>query len=423
MKTILTSAALGLIGVVWATRATAEEPELPTRVTLEQLLALFDGHSPRTASLRAAIAVTAAERISAEALPNPTLSYGGVHLLSGTSTGAETQHQWTIEQPLLLFGQRGARRTLAERQVDAETAHVAATLAEQRYALRQAFIHLVARQEQVSILKEAIIDVERIETIVKGRAAAGDRSRYDVARVEVEARTLRTALAAAGADVEDAAGVIATTVGFPSWRPEAAGGLEPGNVPTEPERLWQLAEQQHPALAASRGRERAARAGLAVAQKEAWPVPSVTGGALVTDNAGGVSAVFGLSIPIPLFDRNQGAVARATAEVAAEALGSAADTAETRAQIDRTAQVLVKRRAVVAMMDTEVIHGLPALRTMAENAYREGRGDLLELLDAFRSQKDSRLLHLQLREQAKLAEAEVIFAAGLDSPTPVVSDR
>src|ERR1051325_1249441 len=76
---------------------------VPTDVTLDQGLKLLEERSPRTAAERSSIAVAAADRITARTLPNPTLSYGGVHLLQGLSTGATTQHQFVVEQPLLLF--------------------------------------------------------------------------------------------------------------------------------------------------------------------------------------------------------------------------------------------------------------------------------------------------------------------------------
>ena len=53
---------------------------------------------------------------------------------------------------------------------------------------------------------------------------------------------------------------------------------------------------------------------------------------------------------------------------------------------------------------------------MAEDAYREGSADILELLDAMRSQKDIAIAHVQQLEVAKLAEESLVAAAGLDAP-------
>jgi outer membrane protein TolC len=54
------------------------------------------------------------------------------------------------------------------------------------------------------------------------------------------------------------------------------------------------------------------------------------------------------------------------------------------------------------------------LRQMAEDAYREGSADILELLDAMRSLKDIQLAHVQQLESTKLAEETVVSVADLD---------
>ena len=89
---------------------------LPATVTLDEVLRLLEERSPRTAAERAAIPVAAAERITAQTLPNPTVSYGGAFLVSGLSTGATTQHQMVAEQPLLMFHQRPARLDAADKR-------------------------------------------------------------------------------------------------------------------------------------------------------------------------------------------------------------------------------------------------------------------------------------------------------------------
>src|SRR3954470_15786000 len=86
--------------------AQAGPAALPKNVLVDDVLTLLDQRSPRTAADRASIPVAAADQITARTLPNPTVSYGGVHLVSGLSTGAFTQHQLIVEQPLLLFHQR-----------------------------------------------------------------------------------------------------------------------------------------------------------------------------------------------------------------------------------------------------------------------------------------------------------------------------
>src|SRR5690349_13136276 len=80
--------------VVIARGVSADQPgsTLPATVTLAQVMQLLNERSPRTLAERASVNVVAADRITAKTWPNPSLSYGGLHLVSGSSTGAVTQH-------------------------------------------------------------------------------------------------------------------------------------------------------------------------------------------------------------------------------------------------------------------------------------------------------------------------------------------
>jgi cobalt-zinc-cadmium efflux system outer membrane protein len=370
-------------------RAQVAAQELPAQVTLDDVLKLLDERSPRTVAGRASIAVAAADRITAATLPNPTVSYGGVHLATGLSTGAVTQHQFLVEQPLLFLHQRQARLEVADANIDAEEARVSDALASRRLSVRSAFASLLSRQEQWRLLQQALDNMEHVQQLVRGKAAAGDRSKYDVARVDVETEALRAETLSAAADVEDLAGQLAVLLGFPGWSPRALGTLDVReNLPTNVEELWTTASERRPSLIALRRQQVAARGGVFLAQRDRLPVPAISGGIQTTRDVTGTSALFGVSVPMPLFDRNQGAIAKATAQVTAADLELQAAQAEVRAQIENSALVLAKRKEALHTFEGAVTDRVPVLRRMAEDAYREGSADILELLDAHRSLRD-----------------------------------
>jgi outer membrane protein, heavy metal efflux system len=408
--------------VIMATpvRAQVTPQGLPAQVTLDDVLKLLDERSPRTIAGRASIAVAAADRITAATLPNPTISYGGVHLAAGLSTGAITQNQFLVEQPLLFLHQRQARLQVANANVDAEEARVADALASRRLSVRSTFASLLSRQEQLRLLQQALDNMEHVQQLVRGKAAAGDRSKYDVARVEVETESVRVETMSAAADVEDLAGQLAVLLGFPGWSPRAIGTLEVrDNLPTSVEELWATADERRPSLLALRRQQVAARGGVFLAQRERLPVPAISGGLQTTREVTGTSALFGVSVPLPFFDRNQGAIAKATAEMTAADLELQAAQAEVRAQIENSALVLTKRKEALRTFEGAVTDRVPVLQRMAEDAYREGSADILELLDANRSLRDLQVEHVQQLEAVKLAEETLISAASLDlAPTP-----
>ena len=412
------SALLVALACIAARDASAQTP-LPSTVTIDDVLRLFNDRSPRTLADRATVDITAADRVTARTYPNPDVSYGAVHLVSGLSTGAVTQQQVVFDQPLLLFKQRQARLGAADLNVTAERAHVDESLGARRLQVRQAFATLLSRQQQLAAVQNSVADLQRVEGVVRGRAEAGERSDYDVARIEIETERVHVEMMNAEADVDDAAGQLATLLGFPGWSPRAAGALDPDlTVPTDVDALWATAQQRRPSLVAIRRQQAAAQGGLFLAQRERLPVPAFSAGTQVTHQVTGTSTFFGFSMPLPLFDRNQGAIAKATAQVRAQDLALDAELAEARADIERATIVLAKRRQALTELEGQVVQRVPTLRRMSEDAYREGGADILELLDALRSVKDIEIAHVQQLESAKLAEEAVVAAAGLDGGPP-----
>jgi cobalt-zinc-cadmium efflux system outer membrane protein len=107
-------------------------------------------------------------------------------------------------------------------------------------------------KQQLAVVRDSLTDLQRIEGVVRGRAEAGERSEYDVARAETEAERMQVDVVNAEADVDDAAGQLATLLGFPGWSPRATGNLEPNEaVPTDVEALWTTAQQRRPSLSPS----------------------------------------------------------------------------------------------------------------------------------------------------------------------------
>jgi len=143
-------------------------------------------------------------------------------------------------------------------------------------------------------------------------------------------------------------------------------------------------------------------------------------GTMITQRADSASVFFGLSFPLPVFDRGQGAIARATAEIQAGELAVEAELAETRADLERAREVYVRQRETLQVVEEQMVDRIPSLQRMAEEAYRGGTAGILELLDSFQSVKEIRLTHLEQREAVKLAEAELIAVASLEPLDSVV---
>ncbi|MGY6275007.1 TolC family protein [Methylomonas sp. MgM2] len=397
-------------------QASAEQATpLPERVTIEQLIAITRNQSPRFAALRQRIESAEAEITAAGVLPNPRISYGRYDLLTRHNTmyDGHVQQQVLLEVPVLIAGQRGARVDAAEKNRQATAAEIEAEFAD---LVRQAwglFVKQLADRRRAAVLEETSAYLGHLTEIVSGRNLAGSASRYDLLRIDLESKALQTRLETVSNDLAAEAGQLGVLLGLSGWRPQAQGHLDYLNVPTDLDHLWSDTVKLNPELESTRLSETAADAGVEKAERERWPVPSLQLGSVFTNNPYGNTSFAGLSVELPIFDRGQGAMARARAEKRAATLAKELAAAQIRSELERAVDQLSKRRATRIRFENDVVSKLNDLKAMGEASYRLGKGSLLELLDASRSRTETQLTHLDLVQAEIDAELEVLKITGL----------
>lgn len=406
------------LAIVLASRplAWAQDPNavLPESLTLPILLRLVAERSPRLAVEQVAIDSAKAERITAGARPNPTISYGRFTPSGGASTMFQGNHQQqtTLDLPLLIGGQRGARIEAAEQGLLAARARVG--LAGNELALRAAdlFVGLQAAQEKVVLLGESGAEIERVVTIVSGRLDSGAASRYDLTRVEIELASMNARLADARAELAEKSAGLATLLGAPGWRPSVNGTAVPAGLSPNLVEWREALISSSPQIVAARREEEAAQAALKRTEREHWPLPVLSVGRTWTSEPFGAANFVGLSTEIPLSDAWRGLMAKAAAELRAAQRRREAIESETDVELRRLLDALAQRRAALERFRRNVGERIPALKQMAEDAYRLGRGSLLELIDAARSRLDARLIEVDLRAATVGQELRILGLTG-----------
>jgi cobalt-zinc-cadmium efflux system outer membrane protein len=389
---------------------------LPKAVSISQLLQIVREKSPRYALARTQIEKAQAEVVAAEVLPNPKVSYGRFDQAGGrlnTQFDGPSQQNITLEVPILIAGQRGARKTAAERRVEVSEADVEIEYTRLIRETWRLFVQLLAGQERVAALENAHRELEHLKDIITGKESAGTASQYDVLRITQETRSLETRLENARTEMTGVVGELGVLLGFPDWKLQASGTLTPIGTSSDIEALWRLAELNNPELEGVHRETIAADAGLDRARRERWPVPSVLFGTAFTDQPYGNTLFSGFSVELPIFDRGQGGMARASAEQHAVLLKRELLLAATRQELDRAVEVLKRRRETLTKFEHDVLDTLPTLQQMAEDAYRLGKTGLLELLDSSRTRTEIKLNHLELLVGEIEAELDAMMASGI----------
>lgn len=249
---------------------------------IDDALRILRSESPRWAAEVAQLGVAEADVLQAGVWSNPSLSYNVLQLAQGANTGAVSTHQVILEQPLLIFGQRGKRLEAAHAAQGAARAGLVARFAEHARELHHTFVEILGAQEKLRLLTESQQEIQRAEAIVRGRATAGDRSQYDVLRTALEARALDSELATAETERLDAVGRLAQLLGRPGWSPRARGDLTPIEPSQAVELLWERAQKEHPAIESAWRRIGQAEAALAQARRERLPEIALQVGMVAT---------------------------------------------------------------------------------------------------------------------------------------------
>jgi cobalt-zinc-cadmium efflux system outer membrane protein len=355
-----------------------------------------------------ALLAAEADALAAGLYPNPTLSYSRERIGGSPET---IEQVWMLEQNFDVSGRRGLRREAASRRVAAAAASNAARRIDMTAEIRRSFYDTLFRQELIRATATWMQHFAHIEGMVGKLARSGEVSGYDRRRLESERRTAAARLATERADHGRA---LARLAAFTNLRgePMLAGPLLPPPLPPLDTALAKLGER--PDLQALSRRAEAADLDGRAAERGAIPELTVGIGPKRADDGfvrnNGVA--LSLSVPLPVFDRQQPGRQRA----AAEALQARADYQLAKSRAEAELQGLHRQtenlRAVAAAYRASAVAATADLLRIAEKAYQGGESSLLALLDAYRAALETETMALELEQRARLARIEYDFTIG-----------
>ena len=372
-------------------------------VTLQEYLRLVVQNQPALAAERMQTALAKADSRTASAFPNPAAHY----------SSKRGEKEWGVEQPIPIFGQRGMRMENAKLGEKAAVANADVAVAVTMSDAAHAFNELLVAQQRYKVWQGAQDELNKAGYIVKGQIEAGTRSRYDGARLNLQQAQMSMQVSKAQAALKDAASRVASIAAMPQWQVRVDGSLQASDLRHAPAYgpLWETAQTRLPVLRAAQAELDRARQKIKLEQREALPTPTF-GVARIRNSVDGSFNQVGVNVEIPLFDRRQGAIDRAKVEADQAELRRDAAVLAAQSELQRSLQQLQLRRTAVRDYEKEGLAQIAPLHQMAQDAYKLGKGTILELIDALGSITEHRLEHLELVKDMLDAEWEVRLASG-----------
>lgn len=317
-------------------QATSSPPANPfidpqNGLTESELVARALANNPALAAERQAIDSAKGSVAQARLRANPSLAVGGLKEVNGD----DNRFNVGAEVPLELFGRRARRTEVAELKLSGTRATV--TDKERLLAgeVRLRFAETLAAARNVEFVEQLLRANQEFLKLMEDRVREGAIPSLDAEEVRVETNRIESLRIDYQAKAEISMLALKEAVGMqPEETLRLMGNLEQPALSLDKTQLLQLATDHRPDLAAQRANEAMATAAMRQQETEAKTDATVSasyerpnsGFALSAfDAAGNLQpirqtfnyAVFGMRWTLPLFNRNQGAIAAAKADVTA----------------------------------------------------------------------------------------------------------
>ncbi|MBB0186930.1 TolC family protein [Burkholderia cepacia] len=373
-------------------------------LTLADALAVAARNNPALRGARADVDASAGALMQAGARPNPEVSF----LQEGFSR-AERTSTALINQTIELGGKRRARLDVASYGRESASASLDEQGAVVRADVIAAFYGLLAAQRQLQVTEESAAIAARSADLAARRAQAGKVSPVEATKAQVAAAGVQIEVVTARGRVDVAREKLNAVMGEARNDPLAVlGDLEA--VPSV-EPLSALTARLDDAPLARIARAEMLRSNAAVSLERARRIPDVTVSAGVKRvTTGGVpdnQAVVGVSIPIPLFNTNKGALLEATHK--AERANADLDRERTRLRLELT-QAYANFEAAEQEAQRLKSDILPAARVALDamsRGYELGKFSFLDVLDAQRTLFQGQSQYVRALADAHTARADI----------------
>ena len=369
-------------------------PPLPV-LTLAQAQDLAATRNFELSAARREVDAADASVRQAGASRNPELTAIIEDLRSATRTTTTT-----LGIPIELGGKLAARVKVAERSRDMAQAQLSEARSRLRAAVISAFFATVVAQERMTLSKDSASLASRAADVVGKRVTAGKTSPVDAIRARVDLANAQLEVAEAEAELQAARTGLASLWGE---RDLAFGELagDTAGTPAQASAADLLAQvDASPALVVARLDIERRQALVDVERSKAVPDLTLSVGTRRDNELGQTRAVVGVSIPLPLFDHNQGAVLEASRRV--DKARDDYDAARIRLTVDvrqAATQLSTAQSSLQAIRET-VLPASQQAYDASTTGFEAGKFGFLDVIDAQRSLLQARARYLNTLSSA-----------------------
>ena len=411
-----------------------QDASVPAKLRLADAITLATERNPALASIRNEVAIAEAGRVDARARPNPALTVESDGFALGQRDGRSflnnQEFVFRLDQELELGGRRRLRTSAAESVIDAATARVENARRILVLDVQRVYFQAVLATADRDVARTALEEIDRTLGLNQARFKAGEISGGDLRRLQVERlrfvddvfaaelalRNARSALLALlnvrdlGQSFEVVEPLAASSTTETPTAPGIIGPVLVTGIGTQGPALGDAALARRPDVIAAQHEIR--RADTETRLQRALRTPNLTVGGGYKRDFGTNAVVFGATLPLPLFNRNQGGLARAAAEREQAQNRARAAEATVRLEVQQWANAVDVNRERVRYIEREYLTPARESRDIVLASYKLGAVDLIDFLDAQRAFRETLRTYNRALYEQRISIFELAAATG-----------
>jgi len=290
-------------------------------ITLEQAEKMASESNPTLRQAEAEIRAAKARQQQGGLYPNPSLGYTGDEIRGGSVGGGK--QGFFVQQTVVMGGKLGLSREVFGKEVRLAEIEAEEQKIRVQSAVKMAFLRVLAAQELLDARRDmAMIAQDEVGT-QRRLMNTGQADETEVLEMEVEAERMRMSARMQENTLREEWRGLAAVLGQPELPPATvAGDLEKDWPELNEEQAVEAIAKESPAIRIADTAEARAHVALAIEKREPVPDVQMRGGLEYNHEtlgsvpfAKGWEGIAELSVQIPVFNRNQGNVSAARAEI------------------------------------------------------------------------------------------------------------
>ncbi|WP_228401609.1 TolC family protein [Chryseobacterium sp. PMSZPI] len=369
-----------------------------------------------------------ARTLQAKYWPNPKLTVNEINLwrtydiedqpaLIG-NWGKTSQVAAEIEQVIQTAGKRRKNIELQKIEVEGEKYELQEVLRELKKTLRNAMTEILYNQEQQKIYQNQISSIEKLTKSFQNQLNLGNISKAEYVRLKAQEIEFKKKLISLKQEIEDQQVELKALLMIPSH-----SYLVVSDSFTMPEKQlsevelsqWlEKAKENRPDILISKNKEKHAEKNLEIQNAMKTPDVAVSIG---YDRGGNIMKDFigvGVSVDLPIFDRNKGNIQEAKLEIEKMKLETRKNTLKSENEIVSVFRNYIRTQKVSEEIDDSYESTLDGLLVSHEKNFRLRNISMLEFMDFLDTYISNKMIILDTKKELNQYYENLQYVVGQD---------